>query len=139
MLEDGIPVSPIHIQYTKLIGTQNNLLTKPLRICFDLDNTLVTNPTVPNDYSTVKPIPKMIQLLQHLKQNGHEIIIHTARRMKTHHSNVGKVIKDIALVTIQTLEKFNIEYDEKYLANEQLLPQSSILHHLLHDTMYQKR
>jgi capsule biosynthesis phosphatase len=112
MLEDDVPIVPIYIQYTKLIGDQNNLLVKPLRICFDLDNTLVTNPTVPNDYSTVKPIPKMIQLLQYLKQNGHEIIIHTARRMKTHKSNVGKVIKDIALVTIQTLEKFNIEYDE---------------------------
>jgi capsule biosynthesis phosphatase len=112
MLEDDLPIVPIYIQYTKLIGDQNNLLVKPLRICFDLDNTLVTNPTVPNDYSTVKPIPKMIQLLQYLKQNGHEIIIHTARRMKTHKSNVGKVIKDIALVTIQTLEKFNIEYDE---------------------------
>jgi len=112
MLEDGLPVVPIYIQYTKLIGDHNHLLVKPLRICFDLDNTLVTNPTVPNDYSTVKPIPKMIQLLHNLKQNGHEIIIHTARRMKTHKSNVGKVIKDIALVTIQTLEKFNIEYDE---------------------------
>lgn len=111
MLED-VPIVPIYIQCTKLIGDQNNLLVKPLRICFDLDNTLVTNPAVPNDYSTVKPIPKMIQLLQYLKQNGHEIIIHTARRMKTHKSNVGKVIKDIALVTIQTLEKFNIEYDE---------------------------
>ena len=111
MLED-VPIVPIYIQYTKLIGDQNNLLVKPLRICFDLDNTLVTNPTIPNDYSTVKPIPKMIQLLQYLKQNGHEIIIHTARRMKTHKGNVGKVVKDIALVTLQTLEKFNIEYDE---------------------------
>jgi len=112
MLEDNIAIVPVHIQYTKLLGAQNNLLVKPLRICFDLDNTLVTNPTVPNDYSTVKPIPKMIQLLHFLKQNGHEIIIHTARRMKTHNNNVGKVIKDIALVTIQTLEKYNIDYDE---------------------------
>jgi hypothetical protein len=32
--------------------------------------------------------------------------------MKTHKNNIGKVIKDIALVTIQTLERFNIEYDE---------------------------
>jgi hypothetical protein len=32
--------------------------------------------------------------------------------MKTHQNNVGKVIKDIALVTINTLEKFNIPYDE---------------------------
>ena len=32
--------------------------------------------------------------------------------MQTHNSNVGKVIKDIAMVTLQTLENFNINYDE---------------------------
>lgn len=83
-----------------------------LRICFDLDNTLTTYPTVAGDYSTVKPIYKNISLLKKLKSDGHEIIIYTARRMKTHNGNVGKVIKDIASVTIDTLEKFNIEYDE---------------------------
>jgi len=83
-----------------------------LRICFDLDNTLVTFPTIPNDYTSVKPIMKMINLLISLKLKGHEIIIYTARRMRTHHNNIGKVIKDIALVTIDTLEKFNIPYDE---------------------------
>lgn len=83
-----------------------------LRICFDLDNTLTTYPTVAGDYSTVKPIYKNITLLKKLKSDGHEIIIYTARRMKTHHGNIGKVIKDIASVTIDTLEKFNIEYDE---------------------------
>ena len=114
MLEDDIVVTPVPIHYTKLIQSQNNnqLLNKPLRICFDLDNTLVTNPTIAGDYSTVKPIHKMISLLHFLKKNGHEIIIYTARRMKTHHNNVGKVIKDIALVTLQTLEQYNIEYDE---------------------------
>ena len=50
--------------------------------------------------------------MKKLKSDGHEIIIYTARRMKTHNGNVGKVIKDIASVTIDTLEKFNIEYDE---------------------------
>jgi capsule biosynthesis phosphatase len=83
-----------------------------LRICFDLDNTLTTYPTVAGDYSTVKPIYKNITLLKKLKSDGHEIIIYTARRMKTHHGNIGKVIKDIAGITIDTLEKFNIEYDE---------------------------
>ena len=32
--------------------------------------------------------------------------------MKTHGGNVGKVIKDIAGITIDTLERLNIEYDE---------------------------
>ena len=105
-------VIPIFISYTKLIGNTNQLFKKPLRICFDLDNTLVTLPTIPGDYSSVKPIFKMISLLKNLKKLGHSIIIYTARRMNTHKHNVGKVIRDIGLITFQTLEKFNIEYDE---------------------------
>jgi capsule biosynthesis phosphatase len=109
---DEHDIIPIFISYTKLIGNTNQLFNKPLRICFDLDNTLVTLPTIPGDYSSVKPIFKMIFLLKNLKKLGHTIIIYTARRMNTHKHNIGKVIRDIGLVTFQTLEKFNIEYDE---------------------------
>jgi capsule biosynthesis phosphatase len=115
-------IIPIHIEETSHIGSYDEIMInftvtptfadKKLRICFDLDNTLVTYPTIPNDYSTVKPIPKMIHLLNSLKRKGHEIIIYTARRMKTHQNNVGKVIKDIALTTINTLTDLNIPYDE---------------------------
>ena len=51
-------------------------------------------------------------MLNKLKKQGHEIIIYTARKMKTHNNNLGKVIKDIALITINTLEQFDIQYDE---------------------------
>jgi len=47
-----------------------------------------------------------------MKNEGHEIIIHTARRMKSCSHNVGKVIKDIASVTIETLQKYEIDHDE---------------------------
>ena len=105
--------SAIHIgSYDEIMSQQSKIQKTPLRICFDLDNTLVTYPTIPGDYSSVKPITETIQLLNKLKSEGHEIIIHTARRMLTHKHNIGKVIKDIALVTIQTLEQFNIPYDE---------------------------
>ena len=50
----------------------------------------------------------MIELLKKFKSDGHEIIIYTARRMQTHNSNIGKVIKDIAMITFQTLDKYNI-------------------------------
>ena len=118
MIEDNIYIIPIYIEKTNHIGTYNEIINekildkKKLRICFDLDNTLVTYPTVINDYSTVKPIIPNINLLKNLKKNGHEIIIYTARRMKTHGNNVGRVIKDIALTTINTLNDLNIEYDE---------------------------
>ena len=130
MLLDNQLIIPIYIKETKHIGSYNEIVSSfnnlinykdintntnadaKLRICFDLDNTLVTYPTIPNDYSTVKPIPNIINLLNTLKKKGHEIIIYTARRMKTHNNNVGRVVKDIALVTFNTLDKFNIQYDE---------------------------
>jgi capsule biosynthesis phosphatase len=114
-------ITPINIKNTTHLGTleeiQNNnslMKNKKLRICFDLDNTLVSNPTVPDDYSTVLPIDKMINILKRFKNDGHEIIIYTARRMQTHGGNVGKILKDIAMITFETLEKFNIPFDEIY-------------------------
>ena len=115
-----LPVSPVrNITINKIIsmGTPQQLMNEDsiksqLRYVFDLDNTLVSYPTILKDYSSVKPIPKMIELVQKLKADGHTIIIHTARRMATHHNNVGAVIKDIGRVTMDTLDKFSIPYDE---------------------------
>lgn len=84
------------------------------RFCFDLDNTLVTSPIIQNDYSTVEPIYKNIEYLRYLKNTGHYIIIYTARRMNTYKSNVGLILKNISKITYDTLDKFNIPYDEIY-------------------------
>ena len=85
---------------------------EPRRFCFDLDNTLVGPPTTAGDYSTVTPMDQNIHFLRYLKGMGHYVIIHTARRMRTHNGNVGKVTADIGEVTIATLKEFNIPYDE---------------------------
>jgi NDP-sugar pyrophosphorylase family protein len=84
----------------------------PRRFCFDLDNTLVTFPRVAGDYSTVEPIPYMINYVQYLKRFDHVIIIYTARRMLTHKGNVSAAIADIGRITFETLHKFEIPYDE---------------------------
>lgn len=120
MIENKIQIDGIffnsdiyHIGSLKELKLSLKVIKIPkMRICFDLDNTLVTYPTVPNDYSTVKPIDNMIQLLKQMSKEGHTIIIHTARRMKTHAHNIGSVIKDIGMVTFKTLEEFGIPYDE---------------------------
>lgn len=119
MLTSNIEISSIYFSDAYHIGSlkevENSLMILPktqMRICFDLDNTLVTYPTIPGDYSTVKPIPRMIKLLNKLKHDGHIIIIYTARRMMTKQHNVGAVIKDIGYQTFKTLEDFNIPYDE---------------------------
>lgn len=123
MLEAGVFIEGIYFKEPILhIGSlkevENSLPSicqKPnhvLRICFDLDNTLVTSPVISDDYSSVQPIEETIQLLRKLKVKGHIIIIYTARRMKTFEHNVGAVIKDCARITLDTLEKFHIPYDE---------------------------
>jgi capsule biosynthesis phosphatase len=119
MLSSCIPVKGIKFDTSIHIGSLHEIKrditkipTRNMRICFDLDNTLVTYPTIPGDYSTVRPIKHMIDLLRKLKNDGHTIIIHTARRMATHKNNVGAVIKDIGALTFKTLEDFDIPYDE---------------------------
>jgi capsule biosynthesis phosphatase len=110
----------VHADDVRCLGTPEQWMvakpppTQPMRVCFDLDNTLVTAPTVPGDYATVGPIVANIAFLRQLKASGHTIIIHTARRMRTHSGNVGKVIADVAPVTLQTLAAYDIPYDELY-------------------------
>lgn len=86
--------------------------TKPLRVCFDLDNTLVTFPRVMGDYATVEPIMTNIRVCQHLKKLGHTIIIYTARRMRTYGGNVGACIANIGQLTLETIKNFDIPCDE---------------------------
>lgn len=99
--------TPLHVRLF-----QNKTPFKALRFCFDIDNTLVTYPLIHNDYTSVQPIPKMIDLLKRLKQLGHYIILYTARRMKTNGGNIGKVTADVAKITFATLDKLKIPYDE---------------------------
>lgn len=95
-----------------LLISKERLLLPKMRICFDLDNTIVTYPTVVGDYSTVKPITSMISLMKKLKEEGHTLIIHTARRMKTHNNNSGAALADIGEITFKTLKEFEIPFDE---------------------------
>ena len=109
-----IQVQYFYYNYPKVSCDNNALVIKPKRYCFDLDNTLITNPTIPGDYSTVLPIQKNINFLKYLKRFGNVIIIYTARRMKTHNGSIGKVVADIGQLTFETLHKFDIPYDEIY-------------------------
>lgn len=120
MLEDAVQIDFYEFKNQgNHIGSLNELNDSvasipipKMRICFDLDNTLVTYPQIPGDYSTVNPIHETISLVRTLHNKGHTIIIYTARRMTSHKHNVGAVLKDIGKITFDTLENFNIPYDE---------------------------
>ena len=88
------------------------VVVPPRRFCFDLDNTLVTFPRVPGDYTTCEPIQYMVEFLRYLKGFDHTIIIYTARRMATHKGNASAALADIGKITFDTLDKYSIPYDE---------------------------
>lgn len=98
----------------KFMQNKNLDYFKNYRICFDFDNTLVTYPKIPADYTSVEPINENVEFVRFLKKLGCTIIIYTARRMKTHNGDVGKITADVGKITIDTLENFEIPYDELY-------------------------
>lgn len=114
--DDDFEVVGTPLQY-KLFHNRhknNKEYFKKYRICFDLDNTLVTHPQTPGDYTTVQPIDQNIKYAKFLHDLGCTVIIYTARRMKTHHGNVGSIVSDVGKITLDTLEKYQIPCDEIY-------------------------
>jgi capsule biosynthesis phosphatase len=119
MLTDNIEIKSYSLPQSYSLGTPNDILFninkitfKKLRVVIDLDNTIFTYPTQYKDYSTVKAIQHIKNLMQLLKSKGHEIVIYTARKMISCNGNVGKIIKNVGQTTLQTLEELEIPYDE---------------------------
>ena len=79
-----------------------------MRICFDLDGVLCTG--LP--YTESKPVPGVDMLLQFLHQQGHTIIIYTARKMHTASGNAGKALADIGRLTFDQLATWGFVFDE---------------------------
>ena len=98
----------------KLFANYDHTKMEKLRICFDIDNTILNYPSTKGNYATCTPINHNLEILRFLKQIGHTIILYTARRMRTHSGNIGAVVQDVGKITIDTLEKYSIPYDEIY-------------------------
>ena len=85
-----------------------------MRIVIDLDGTICYIKKPDESYSDLEPIPGSVQKIKELRSLGHYIIILTARNMATCESNQGKVMKNIGKITLDWLEKYDVEYDEIY-------------------------
>lgn len=83
-----------------------------MRICIDLDGTICELRRNGTTYADVLPKPGAADFIRRLHNEGHIIIIHTARNMQTQGHNVGKVLKNVGLITLQWLDKHHIYYDE---------------------------
>lgn len=87
-----------------------------MRICVDLDGVIAGLKSEGQTYSDVVPVAGAVEKLCALKENGHYIIINTARHMKTCNANAGLVNARIARVTLEWLEKHGIPFDEIYFS-----------------------
>lgn len=82
-----------------------------LTLIFDLDETLCTKKQPHETYLDVQPIENMIQLVNELHDEGHTIIIETARNMVTQNNFEAKVIKNVGHDTLTWLDKHEVKYD----------------------------
>ena len=83
-----------------------------MRICVDLDG-VISNLRKGNEgYEDLEPKVDAVEKLRTLKNNGHYIIIYTARNMKTCNGNIGQVISNIGSITLDWLKKHKVPYDE---------------------------
>lgn len=84
------------------------------RLIIDLDDTLTKN-NKDLSYNNKEPNFALITKLREYKAQGFEIIIQTARNMKTYQGVVGKINVHTLPVIIEWLNKHNIPYDEIYV------------------------
>ena len=84
------------------------------RLVFDLDNTLTIEGT--GDYCNVHPRVEVVKQLRTYKAQGFEIIINTARNMRTYECSVGKINANTLPIIIDWLKKHEIPYDEIHVA-----------------------
>jgi capsule biosynthesis phosphatase len=87
-------------------------MSKPLRICIDLDGTICDIRHELLTYADVRPKPGAAEKIRALRAAGHCIVIYTARNMGSTGHNAGKALANIGKVTFDWLERNGIEYDE---------------------------
>lgn len=85
-----------------------------MKIVIDLDGTICEIKKPNQSYEDLKPLPGAAEKIAQMRSQGHYIIIQTARNMATFESNLGKVMRNVGLVTLKWLEKHAIQYDEIY-------------------------
>ena len=83
-----------------------------MRIVFDLDGVICELKKPSESYADVIPKNDIIEKMKDLKKNGHYLIIHTGRHMRTCDGDVSKVIEKIGKTTEDWLKKWNVPYDE---------------------------
>lgn len=84
------------------------------KIVIDLDDT-ITHADSSTSYSEVLPNKAVIEKLREYKAKGFEVSIHTARNMRTHEGNIGKINALTLPIILEWLAKHEVPYDEVFV------------------------
>ncbi|MBN8133427.1 HAD hydrolase family protein [Vibrio vulnificus] len=80
------------------------------KLIVDLDGTLTQANTA--DYKNVLPRLDVIEQVRNYKQQGFDVVIATARNMRTYEGSVGKInIHTLPIIT-EWLDRHEVPYDE---------------------------
>lgn len=82
-------------------------------LVIDIDKTLTLGDN--KDYNLVSPNMVVVDKVKEYKKNGFNIILFTARNMRTHENNVGKINAKTLPIIFKWLEKHDIPCDEIYV------------------------
>ncbi|MFZ5376659.1 MAG: NTP transferase domain-containing protein [Patescibacteria group bacterium] len=88
---------------------RDNLLNKTLVV--DIDNTITIEDNTTTKYNKKRPNTAVINKLRQYKELGYTIVLHTARRMKTHNNDESSVVKDVGAVTLSWLRRHGVPFD----------------------------
>jgi capsule biosynthesis phosphatase len=80
------------------------------KLIVDLDGTLTMANTA--NYSEVLPNLALIEKLKIYKTEGFQIVISTARNMRTYDGNIGKINTVTLPIILEWLAKHDVPYDE---------------------------
>ena len=84
------------------------------KIVIDLDGTLTVDDPG-KSYIDKQPQPEVVETLRRYKQEGFEIIVATARNMRTYNGNVGKINANTLPVVLDWLRLHDIPFDEIHI------------------------
>jgi len=82
----------------------------PKRLVLDIDDTLCF--TSAGDYANARPNNAVISALRRYQDEGFEIVLHSARNMRTYAGNLGKINVHTLPVLIAWLKRHQVPYDE---------------------------
>ncbi len=82
-------------------------------LVLDIDKTLTLGDN--KDYNLVSPNYEVINKIIEYKKNGFNIVLFTARNMRSFEGNIGKITAKTLPIIFKWLKKYNIPFDEIYV------------------------